>query len=53
MYREVEARKFQEGDCILQQGQSFGQHVLVIIKGRVAITSSSLQTHGLLLHNKI
>jgi len=49
MYREVEPRKFQDGDCILRQGQSFGVHVLVIMKGRVAITYSGTQLYRLLL----
>ena len=46
MYRGVEAKKFLAGDYIIRQGQSFGQHVFVIIKGQVSLISSSPQTQG-------
>ena len=46
MHRDIHPREFVAGESILEQGQSFGLHVLLVIKGKVAMISST-SAHGL------
>lgn len=41
MYRDVEAKEYSRREHIICQGNCFGQHVFLIIKGQVVLVSES------------